>query len=95
MQSFGYKRFGEFEQSSFPSPCLGGSNKTIAGPSTHMNVCGSEAQFWLEIEFLCNRWMISHNAEYSGTGAASVHGILLGFSEYKPDGLIGKTWWER
>lgn len=71
---------------------LGYSNKTVTGPLTHMNMSGSGAQFWLEIEFLFNRWMISHNAEGSGTGAVCRHGMLMGFAEYKPDGLLGKTW---
>lgn len=74
---------------------LGYSNKTIAGLLTHMNTCGSEAQFWWEIEFLYNRWMISHNAEGSGTGAVLRHGMLMGFAEYKPNGLIDRTWWGR
>lgn len=60
-----------------------------------MSVCGSEAQCWLEVEFLCNRRMISHNAEGTGAGAVLRRGALMGFDGYKPDGVKGKTWWER
>lgn len=57
-----------------------------------MSMCGSEAQCWLEVEFLYNRWMISHNAERSGAGAVLRQGMPMGFDGYKPDGVKGKTW---
>lgn len=74
---------------------LGYSNKTIARLLTHMNTCGSEAQFCWEIEFLYGfittlRWMISHNAEGSGTGVVLTHGMLMGLAEYQPNGLIDR-----
>lgn len=56
-----------------------------------MSVGGSEAPCWLEVEFLCNRWMISHNTEGSGAGAVLRHGKLMGFDGYKPAGVKGKT----
>lgn len=60
-----------------------------------MSVGDSEAPCWLEVEFLCNRWMISHNTEGSGAGAVLRHGKVMGFDGYKPAGVKGKTWWER